>query len=253
MPVPNLYSYLVPFLTDEEGLHDPMQWMGEYGMYLTPYDETQEELLVEQTGLASETLEPGAWTDIQNVQRGLAASGFAGSYMGDRAGEALEKTAQGMSLTRLQGLNRQKALQKAYESDMYASLHELVGLDAFLEEGPGWGAPLTGSNLQEFEDMMAGGWSNWNEAYDYYGEEYVYGTYGDTGAICNTGSIFYNEGECHELLASQVNDTDVPGTGGEDYEEYGTGYGEWFDPEWEDVDWGGSDYEWWDQDWDQAS
>tara|TARA_R100001530_G_scaffold134979_1_gene111073 strand:+ start:693 stop:1457 length:765 start_codon:yes stop_codon:yes gene_type:complete len=246
MSVPNLYSYLMPFLTDEEGLHDPMQWMGEYGMYLTPYDEAEEALVAEQVGIASQILEPQAWNDIQNIQKGLGATGFAGSYMEGRTDEALDKTAQGLSLTRLQGLNRQKALQKAYESEIYAELQGLASMDAFVEDGPGWGDPITGVAYAEWLDMAEGHWADYNEAYDYYGEEYIYGT--DeymSGAMCDPASMFYDQGQCNHMQVLHgypYDDTEPPDIDEQHDPSDDPGYDPNYDPDYDpeidpDEDW----------------
>ena len=148
MPDTNFYDYLIPLLETDEGLYDPEAFMSEYGMYLTPYDTSAEELASQQEHLVGQTLQEQVYGDVQNVQKGLAATGLSGSYMGTRANEALIQAAGKMSAVNIQALEQRKKLQRAYNRQLYAQLGELANLDAFTEGGVGMENILTGSEAE---------------------------------------------------------------------------------------------------------
>lgn len=130
---PQLYEALFPLLTDADTgqMWDPDTWLEEYGMYVTPFDPTETQILAEEQALSTEQAITDIAGSIYDVEKGLGRTGFAGSYMGSRYGDVLGKTAADLSLSSMKGLEAYKDLFREYKSDLYGDLSNLAQSGAF--------------------------------------------------------------------------------------------------------------------------
>jgi hypothetical protein len=129
----DLMEQLLPFLYNYEDntMLDPDDWMQQYGTYLTPFDPEPDKTVLERLNLANRDSKLNKLQTIKDIQAGIGLSGFGGSYLGDVASTARDKLALELQANYANAMQEQRSGQQSWQSDLYASLGALGGMEAF--------------------------------------------------------------------------------------------------------------------------
>ena len=131
-PPGSVMNMLLPFLqTGDSSLLNPMGWLDSYGMYLNPYDRTPDATAMEELAMQQSESKKEALSNIDEIQAGIAMSGFGGSYIGDRVQGIRDKFALELQANYSNALYDQRAAQQAWEGQTYSDLAQLAAMEAF--------------------------------------------------------------------------------------------------------------------------
>lgn len=199
-PGGSILGQLMPFLqhTDQHGniqVYDPQQWLSQYGMYLTPYDIGPSNTLTQSLADLQRGTREQHLDTVDNVSKGIALSGFAGSYLGDRAARSRDKLALELQANYNNMLEERRDMEMQWQAQNYADLAQLGQMGAFL---PGLDEVELLSPTDEVE-FLEGGWSPWMNT-----EEQGI----DPSCICIDGS--YSSACCPEIEGYYGGDPDDP-------------------------------------------
>ena len=132
----NIYSYLYPYLThdvsdDTEFHFDAGNWMGKYGMYLTPFDSREVERVKETSDYDVKELRNEALINAENLDLGLGKMGFTGGYGYDVIDRMNDKVTNAMQLNKLRSMQAVSDIERQYSSQLYTELGRMADLGAF--------------------------------------------------------------------------------------------------------------------------
>ena len=180
-PAGDMWSSLLPFLfqpddsatwQEDQTFLDPTDWLANYGMYLTPYDTEPNITLQKELALSQSAASEDYLKGIEDIQKGIAMSGFGGSYLGDRAALARDKFALELQANQANALMEQRAAEQAWQGAFYGDLSQLAAMGAFTP-----GGQVAETPAQDFELPWTNPWSTESQPVTSQGCECSDGTY----------------------------------------------------------------------------
>tara|TARA_R110000744_G_scaffold273835_2_gene387041 strand:- start:58 stop:777 length:720 start_codon:yes stop_codon:yes gene_type:complete len=127
-------------VTDWEAIVEPWlpsgtnieEWSEEYGMYITPYSYTGENIAKNQFGVQQEVLRNEAYTEMDSINNQAGRGGFVGSGAVDQDVDTLRNmTVLSNASQNLQLKSNITDMRSSWQSDLYSMLGTLAGMDAF--------------------------------------------------------------------------------------------------------------------------